>query len=200
MGTSSSWKIRCYPLGGLISSWSTVSSTTYSILGLVPNTYYIVEITSSCSGGLVNTVNKTVFITATDFCDGIVFTDSGKENGSYINRETVVRTIVPSVANNTIILNFSAFSLEQDKDFLYVYDGNSTSSPLLNFGGSTGTVIPGPFTSSAVDGSLTVKFFSDRKNVAPGFIANISCMSNLSVTDFNGFIDFSYFPNLLVVW
>lgn len=194
-GTFTSWKVRYYPFGGTAGAWTTVSSNAYSITGLDPNTYYVLEVSPSCSGGLESGGREMIFVTAADFCNGIVFTDSGGVNGNYTDMETVVRTIVPNVPNNNISLSFSAFSLELDYDYLYVYDGNSTAAPSLNVGGSTGTDIPGPFTSSAADGSLTVKFYSDQGVVDSGFVANISCTPNLSINNYNGYIDFSYYPN-----
>jgi hypothetical protein len=108
--------------------------------------------------------------------------------------ETVVRTVIPNVANNNIVITFSEFSLETDYDYLYVYNGNSTSAPDLSNGGFTGSTIPGPFTSSASDGSLTFKFTSDQAVIDTGFVATISCASNLGIADY-GYVDFTYYPN-----
>ena len=85
------------------------------------------------------------------------------------------------------------FEFEQDYDYLYLYDGNTTSAPLL--GSFTGTTLPGTFTSTAVDGSLTVNYISDQFVNYSGFIANISCMPNLSVNNYKDYVDFMYYPN-----
>ena len=86
-------------------------------------------------------------------------------------------------------------SLEKDYDYLYLYDGNSTNAPDLSNGGFTGTTVPGSFVSSAADGSLTLKFFSDDYTVGKGFVANVSCDSSLDNSTFTPHIDFAYFPN-----
>jgi hypothetical protein len=161
--------------------------------GLSPDSYYVVEVRPNCSFGLVSGTRKIIFVTATNFCDGILFADSGGVSANYGDLETVVRTIVPNIPNNNIELTFSEFNFEQDYDFLSVFNGNTTAAPLL--GKFTGTTIPGPFTSSAPDGSLTVKYASDQFVNFSGFIANISCTPNLSVNNYNGYIDFSYYPN-----
>jgi len=194
-GTFSQWKVRVYPFGGTAGSWVSVTTNNYSVSGLTPNTYYVAEVSPSCTAGLQIDGRQLIFVTAADFCNGVVFTDTGGPSGDYTNQETVVRTIIPNVPNNAIVLTFSAFSLEADYDYLYVYDGNSTAAPDLSAGGFTGATIPGPFTSTAADGSLTVKFYSDQGVVDSGFIANISCTPNLSVNNYNGYIDFSYYPN-----
>jgi hypothetical protein len=194
-GTFTAWKVRVYPFGGTPGAWVNVPSASYPVIGLNPNSYYVVEISPSCTSGLEIGGKQLIFLTAGDFCNGVVFADTGGSSGNYTNMETVVRTIIPNVPNNAIVLSFTAFSLELDYDYLYVYDGNSTAAPLLNVGGSTGTDTPGPYTSSAPDGSLTVKFYSDQGVVDEGFVATISCTPNLTVNNVNGYIDFSYYPN-----
>lgn len=194
-GNSTAWRVRVYPFGGTPSSWTSVTTNSYSASGLLPNTYYIVDVSTSCTAGLEITGRQLIFVTAADFCNGIVFTDTGGSTNNYTNNETVIRTIVPDVPTNAIVLTFTEFALELDYDYLYVYDGNSTQAPLINTGGSTGTTIPGPFTSSAADGALTVKFFSDQGVVDTGFSAAISCTPNLSLANYNGYIDFTYSPN-----
>lgn len=193
-GTFTAWKVRVYPFGATPGSWITVTTNNYVVNGLNPNSYYVAEISPSCTAGLEIGGRRLIFVTAANFCSGIQFTDSGGPTGNYTNMETVIRTIIPDVANNNIVLTFSAFSLEVDYDYLYVYDGNSTAAPLLNPGGSTGTTIPGPFVSSATDGSLTVRFYSDQGVIDTGFIATISCSPNLN-TNSNNYIDFNYYPN-----
>jgi hypothetical protein len=78
---------------------------------------------------------------------------------------------------------------------LYIYDGNSTSAPDLSNGGFTGNSIPGPFESTAADGSLTLKFTSDGAVVTPGYEATVACLNNLGTTGFESLIDFTYAPN-----
>ncbi len=191
--TFTTWQISIYPFGSSATTWVTTTTTSYMATGLSPDSYYVVEVRPNCSFGLVSGPRKIIFVTATNFCDGILFADSGGVSANYGDLETVVRTIVPNIPNNNIELTFSEFNFEQDYDFLSVFNGNTTAAPLL--GKFTGTTIPGPFTSSAPDGSLTVKYASDQFVNFSGFIANISCTPNLSVNNYNGYIDFSYYPN-----
>jgi hypothetical protein len=192
--TFTSWQVAVYPFGGTATNWITVNTIpTYSAINLTANSYYVVEVRPNCDAGLVSGTKKIMFVTASDFCNGLVFTDTGGALDNYSDMETVVRTIVPNVPANNIVLTFSDFNFELDYDYLSVYNGNTTAATLL--GKFTGTTIPGPFTSSAADGSLTVKYTSDQFLNFSGFVANISCTPNLSVNNYNGYIDFSYFPN-----
>jgi len=189
----SSWQVALYPFASMATSWLNVSTPSFTSTGLSPNTYYIIEVRPNCSLGLISVSRKLIFITAADFCNGIDYSDSGGINNNYTDQETVVRTIIPNVTNNSIVLTFSEFNFEQDYDFLSVFDGNTTAATLL--GTFTGNTIPGSFTSTAADGSLTVTYTSDQFLNFSGFVANISCTPYLSVNNYNGYLDFSYYPN-----
>ena len=195
MGNSTSWNVAVYPFGttGTI-PYTTTTTTSFLANDLTPNTYYIIQVKPSCTSGLVAPSRMLMFATAANYCAGITIADTGGISGNYENMQTIIRVMIPEVADNNLTLTFSELGLEQDYDFIYVYNGNSLSAPLMNIGGSTGTTIPGPFTSSAVDGSLTLKFFSDQGVTGSGFVASTSCTSNLDIAS-NGFIDFSYYPN-----
>ena len=134
-----------------------------------------------------------IFATTANYCNGITITDTGGASGQYTDNESFTRVIAPNVAGQKITLTFSAFSLEQDYDFLYIYDGNSTAAPAFEPNGYTGTTIPTNFVSTAADGSLTMRFLSDAGATAAGWVATTSC-SALGTKDFDG-IDFSYYPN-----
>lgn len=103
------------------------------------------------------------------------FYDSGGSGGNYANNQTFVYTICPSVAGNYVSINFSAFNLENNWDFLYVYNGNSIAAPLI--GTYTGGTSPGIITASLPGGCLTFRFTSDGSTVASGWAATISCVT-----------------------
>lgn len=193
LGSNNSWQVAVYPFGGTPTTWNNVSTNTYSVSGLTPNAYYVASVRPLCSGGLSSNGRDVIFMTSGSFCSGVTFTDTGGSSSNYGDMQTVVRTIIPDISTNSITLSFSSFEFELDYDYLYVYDGNSTAAPLL--GQYTGSSIPGPFTSTAVDGSLTVKYTSDQYLNYSGFIANIGCVTNLNTTNVQNYLDFTYFPN-----
>jgi PKD repeat protein len=65
------------------------------------------------------------------------------------------------------------FDLEDDWDYLYLFDGPNDQSPQIAGSPFTGTNSPGQFTSSG--GALTFRFYSDVSTVAPGFLATYQC-------------------------
>jgi hypothetical protein len=193
-GSFTSWKIAVYPFGSTTINYTTVFTNTYNATGLLPNTYYVVRVKPNCSIGLVASSREVIFTTTTNYCTGITIADTGGTTGDYTNMEDIIRVMIPEVANQAMTLTFSEFSLELNYDYVYVYNGNSLNAPLMNPGGSTGTTIPGPFTSTASDGALTLRFFSDQGLVDSGFVATTSCSPNLGIIQ-NATVDFTYFPN-----
>ncbi len=95
------------------------------------------------------------------------FYDSGGPTGNYLDDERYSVLIQPPGATN-VTLNFTAFDLELNWDYMYIYDGASTSDPLI--GRFTGTSSPGLVSSTG--GSLLIDFRSDCNTTATGWIAN----------------------------
>lgn len=102
-------------------------------------------------------------------CTGTL-TDMGGAYGTYFNNENWTYTLQPTGASQ-VTLQFASFALENGYDTLWIYDGPSTSSPLI--GAYTGNNSPGTVQSSG--SSLTLKFKSDGATVSDGWIANWSC-------------------------
>ena len=70
-------------------------------------------------------------------------------------------------------MTFQSFDVEQNWDFLYVYDGTSTSAPEI--GTYTGSTIPGTIVSTNDEGALTFKFTSDQSINKSGWAAYVRC-------------------------
>ncbi len=94
------------------------------------------------------------------------FYDSGGANQNYSDDERTLYIFSPTGASS-VTLNFTQFDLENNWDYLYIYDGNSLSSPLI--GSYTGTTSPGAITSSG--GSLLVELRSDCATNNAGWTA-----------------------------
>ncbi|WP_264524140.1 S8 family serine peptidase [Flavobacterium sp. N502536] len=110
-----------------------------------------------------------------------VFTDDGTRYGNYENDLSQTITFKPDGVGNSVKVTFSAFNVEQDYDYLYVYNGKDESAPLL--GTFTGNTLPPSLTSTAAGGELTFKFTSDKYKNELGWIADISCVVKPIVND-----------------
>lgn len=117
---------------------------------------------------------KCTFSQITSYCNStkILTTASGTFNdgsgtNSYNNNSDCKWKIQPSGATS-INLNFSEFDISNPGDTLYIYDGATTSSPLL--ASLTGNALPSTITSTG--GTLLVRFFTDGNNIATGWSAN----------------------------
>ena len=93
--------------------------------------------------------------------------DTGGPTGNYPDDQRQLWLIQPPTAL-TITLDFTSFSLENNWDYLYIYDGDSLDDPLI--GTYTGTNSPGTIISTG--NSLMLEFRSDCSTTAPGWVAN----------------------------
>lgn len=100
--------------------------------------------------------------------------DSGGPTGVYANNEVITQTFCPSVPGEVVTMTFTQFSVEQNFDFLTVFNGPSVASPVIG-GPFTGNVNPGTFTSTDPSGCLTIRFTSDFSIVAAGWAATLRC-------------------------
>ncbi|MCH2234694.1 MAG: N-acetylmuramoyl-L-alanine amidase [Crocinitomicaceae bacterium] len=100
---------------------------------------------------LNNTPSTSIF---TDV-SGSLF-DSGGDLGNYSDDERELYLIAPPGAIE-VTIDFVSFDLEEDWDYMYIYDGSSLDDPLLVT--LTGGVLPTSITSSG--GSILIEFRSD---------------------------------------
>lgn len=178
--TSTSWKYKVTKFDGTQVSSGTSSTQSLSLSGLQPATYYLLSVGTDCSAGYQRTQ---LFLTDADWCGGASFTDTGGTTGNYDDNQTIVKTFYPS--SGALTMGFTEFGLEEGYDFMYIYNGPSTSSPMFpNGNGLTGTTLPGTFTSTHPSGAITVRFISDPADNDTGWKANFSC-AVLAVEDVN---------------
>jgi hypothetical protein len=119
----------------------------------------------------------------------------GSGSGNYQNNSDCRWLIQPPNATS-ITLTFQSFNLLSG-DFVYVYDGSTTSAPLL--GTFSGNTLPAPVTSSG--GVMLVRFVSDGSGTADGFVAsytstlNVPCYGTQTVSGASGTITDGSGPN-----
>lgn len=111
-------------------------------------------------------INSNPTITTVTGATGTSY-DNGGPTGNYTDDQRLLKLIQPSGATS-VTLNFTAFNLEANYDYLLIYNGASTSSPLI--GQFTGNTSPGTITSNG--GSILLEFRSDCATTAPGWAAN----------------------------
>jgi hypothetical protein len=104
------------------------------------------------------------------------FYDSGGSTVNYSSNENATYTLCPATSGDVTQIAFSTFSLESGFDFLSIYDGNSTASPLI--GTFTGVISPGTIAATLANGGcLTFQFTSDGSVNDLGWAASISCIT-----------------------
>lgn len=98
----------------------------------------------------------------------ILWSDPGGYD-NYANNTNITQTICSDNGQH-IMINFLSFNL-MSGDNLFVYDGNSTASPLL--GTYTGSNLPPSIISSGT--CLTFRFVSNASGNSSGWMASIHC-------------------------
>ena len=113
-------------------------------------------------------------MTATSSCSNRIGRDANKPSGVIYSTEHLDSTYSNNVdcrwglTSNTVIeLLFYTFTTESSADYVRVYDGGSTSAPLI--GQFSGSSLPAPITSSSTE--LYVQFTSDGSSTYAGFTA-----------------------------
>jgi Secretion system C-terminal sorting domain len=167
---------------GITGTWtpSTIDNTVTSIYTFTPDI-------GQCAATV--TITIPVYNCNTQATCGGIFTDSGGPSVNYSNNSNQTTTICPTVPGDTVVVTFTAFNTETNRDALYVYNGVNVipSQQILSAnasgnvpgglaGGYWGNTIPGPFTSTTIDGCLTFVFRSDTVDTSEGWIANVNCL------------------------
>ena len=106
-------------------------------------------------------------------CSGILFDNGG--TGNYDDNVTSTITIAPTGAS-TVTLNFASFALEDNYDYLYVYDGPNTNSPLIGtYTGIGINNIPNGGVITSTTGAITLEHTADQAVNESGFEINWAC-------------------------
>ncbi len=104
-------------------------------------------------------------------CPSTTIYDTGGSNGQYRNNEDYTINLVSPDGMSPITATFTALDLENNYDYIRVYNGNSTAAPLIAT--LTGTGAPLSFTSTGA--ALTLRFTSDGATRRDGFALQWSC-------------------------
>ena len=102
--------------------------------------------------------------------------DMGGGLRNYYNKEDYIYTLNPQNGAYPLSINFTAFDIELNYDYLKLYDGLDTSAPLIGI--YTGTNSPAAFTANS--GALTLWFDADNATTSPGWELIYNC--NLPAT------------------
>jgi len=146
------WNGSCdgyFLLNALSPSSYSFNSSVGAIKGITPSVT-----ACACSG------QQTLTATTGTVTDG-----SGSNN--YANNLDCKWLIKPANAGS-VTLTFTAFATESNYDKVKVYNGETTSAPLL--GTFSGTTLPGQLTASS--GKMLIQFTSDGSTVNAGWSAN----------------------------
>lgn len=170
-------------------SGTNTTALTHTFTGLQLNASYYFHIRTNCATS--NSVWETIGpFTIVPVC-GDVMKDRGKDN-NYLDNQNYNYVLCPNEAGTAAKITFSVFNVESTWDALYIHNGNSINAPLFSSGnpatsggfpagGYYGSNLPGPFTSTADDGCLTIAFRSDGSVNYEGWQHTFECVCNSNV-------------------
>ncbi|NKI33435.1 beta strand repeat-containing protein [Croceivirga thetidis] len=171
---------------GVVGDTDTISIPILNDGTIEGNETFLISFTSSTDGTVDFSDTATITINdddaliitngATTNTCATTFFDTGGISGSYGNNEFIEHTICPDVPGNFIQVDFTSFDVESNFDFLYVYEGTSTSGTLIGQY-HNGNLPPTTIIATDASGCLTFRFDSDGSVVDPGWEANISCFT-----------------------
>jgi len=118
------------------------------------------------------------------------FYDDGGQIGVYSSDLRSLTLIQPTGANS-VSVTFNSFELENEWDYLHIYDGTDVFDPLI--GVYTGTTNPGTVTSS--NGHLLFEFRSDCAIAEPGWEATYEGQFNPVSAEAFDKREFKVYPN-----
>jgi len=133
-----------------------------------------VSITVSCT--IIHPVGNLTSSNLTVNCGSTYTYYDHAQTSNYSNNQNSIITICPSTAGQYVTLTLNSFNLENNFDFLYVFDGNDGTAPLI--GVYTGNIGAGPTvtaSSANTSGCLSFRFISDPATVAAGWDFAVSC-------------------------
>jgi hypothetical protein len=177
-GLTYEWMVGLSGFPLLIDSAVVSGSTTDTfalVVGLGSLLDYDVYVRTRCSASEVSEwVGPGAFSTPAGCGD--LFTDSGGELGNYGNNESSVTVICADDSTKLVSLKFALFNLGMG-DTMRIFNGNSTSDPLIGaFGqGNFPLLLPVTFNATTASGCLTVAFESDAAQTGLGWVAAVNC-------------------------
>ncbi|NVO19350.1 MAG: C10 family peptidase [Bacteroidetes bacterium] len=123
--------------------------------------------------GIVPTGNYPYYCSSTDTLRATAGTieDGSGPLAPYLGNTHCGWLIAPNDSISSVSINFHRFDLENNVDFLSIYDGEDTTANLL--GSFTGSNLPGTVTSTG--GKMFIKFTTSSTGNAGGWFASYNC-------------------------
>ena len=191
-GSAQNWEVEYGPANFTHGTGTVVQvqgTPTTTISGLNASTNYDFYVRAVCSStdqsnweGPVNLTPGAYIMSATGSatvttCDLAIYDDGGPA-GDYSTNCNSTLTINPATPGAVIVLTGTC-SVESSYDYLYVYDGASTSGTLLATYNSNNQTV----NCTSTTGPLTLYFTSDGSVSYPGFALTATCSGGSAIVD-----------------
>ena len=142
---------------------------------------YIDDMSWTSTNSVQNTLLPITGNCSQSVSSAVTIIDQGSYAEIYGNNLAQTITFTPIDATKKLELNISTLNIETDYDYLYVYDGPTTASPLLAT--LTGTTTNLSYVTTQSNSAITIRFTTDVSNIGTwaGFEATIDQVLALPV-------------------
>lgn len=113
-------------------------------------------------------------------CDAWIY-DHGGANGSYNNNCNGYLVVYPETSNGKVSIVEGTYNTESGSDKITIYNGVGTGGTQLAQWSGNGSVT-NRITSTAANGALTIKFYSDYSITKQGFALHVTCLQSEFMT------------------
>ena len=176
------------------------SATSTNLTGLTAGETYYAWVRTNCGGS-----NQSAWVGPISFFTGVLdvvnlngttnggslttcfakFYDSGGPTAPYTNNESYTYTFVPATAGSKLKAVFNSFALENNYDFLSIYNGTTAIAANLVGTYTNAQIVAGQtFFSTAPGGEFTFRFTSDVSVTPAGWDVSLSCVTVPTITSF----------------
>ncbi|MFZ4680436.1 MAG: beta strand repeat-containing protein, partial [Flavobacterium sp.] len=176
------------------------SATSANLTGLTDGVTYYAWVRTNCGGS-----NQSAWVGPISFFTGVLdvvnlnattnggslttcfakFYDSGGPTAPYTNNESYTYTFVPATAGSKLKAVFNSFALENNYDFLSIYNGTTATAANLVGTYTNAQIAAGQtFFSTAPGGELTFRFTSDISVTPAGWDVSLSCVTVPTISSF----------------
>lgn len=168
------WELGVAPFdtSGIPILSDTTTADSLLLTNLSSQTEYVLLIRARCDSTSYSDWFSITF--STPIACGDTLYDSGGPDSTYMPNENYTTTICPDSVQHTVTLTFSDFQIQNNNDYLIIYNGTGTTAPAMD----TLTGNPTPpiaLTATNATGCLTIQFISDANGQQQGWVAPITC-------------------------
>lgn len=171
------WRENSFP------GFTTVSTNSIDYAPVLPNQYFQVRVYNNCTVNEIIDFVTVNYLSDADWCTDVSFNEPWYNQFNIFKNFT--KTFYPNASNQLLSLTINEFDLENEQNFMTIYDGENTAAPVFENGENlTGSLLENTFFEATNPaGAITIAYFADFPSNSSTWDISFSC-ETLSVNRF----------------